>query len=102
MEYYITQFIAGFIAFDEDLKIANFKLFDEDNIVSNNLKIENNELVEEEIELIKELSSDDSIINIETRKRKSQYKELDNFENIIIETPNKGGEYLRNNLESIF
>ncbi|MBR5504395.1 MAG: ATP-binding protein [Methanobrevibacter sp.] len=101
MEYYITQFIAGFIAFDEDLKIANFKLFDEDNIVSNNLKIENNELVEEEIELIKELSSDDSIINIETRKRKSQYKELDNFENIIIETPNKGGEYLRNNLESI-
>lgn len=101
MEYYITQFIAGFIAFDEDLKIANYKLFDDENIVSNNLKIENKELLEEEIELINELSSDDSTIIIETRKRRSQYKELDNYENIIVETPNKGGEHLRNNLESI-
>ena len=100
MEYYITQFIAGFIAFDEDLKIANYKLFDEEDIVSNNLKIENNELLDEEIELINEISSDSKII-IETGKRRSQYKELENFENIIIETPNKGGEYLRENLEGI-
>lgn len=101
MEYYITQFIAGFIAFDEDLKIANYKLFDDNEIVSNNLKIENKELLEEEIELINELSSDGSTIIIETRKRRSQYKELDDYENIIVETPNKGGEHLRNNLESI-
>ncbi len=101
MEYYITQFIAGFIAFDEDLKIVNYKLFDEEDIVSNNLKTENNELLDEEIELINELSSDDSKIIIETRKRRSEYKELENFENISIETPNKGGEYLRENLEDI-
>ena len=99
MEYYITQFIAGFIAFDEDLKIVNYKLFDEENIASNNLKIENKELLDEEIELINELPSDDSKIIIETRKRRSEYKELENFENIIIKTPNKGGEYLRENLE---
>ena len=101
MEYYITQFIAGFISFDEDLKIVSYKLFDEDEIVSKNMEIENNELIDEEIEIINEISSDDSEIIIETRKRKSQYKELDNYENIIIQTPNKGGEYLRNNLDSI-
>ena len=100
MEFYITQCIAGFIAFDEDLKIAKFKLFKEDEIASDLIKIEENEILDEEIELINEFSSDDTLI-IETTKRKSQYKELENYENIIVETPNKGGEYLRNNLENV-
>ena len=100
MEFYITQCIAGFIAFDEDLQIAKYKLFKEDEIVSNLLKIEENEILDEEIELINEFSSDDTLI-IETTKRKSQYKELENYENIIVETPSKGGEYLRNNLENV-
>ena len=34
MEYYITQCIAGFIAFDENLDIASYKLFKEDEIAS--------------------------------------------------------------------
>ena len=100
MVFYITQCIAGFIAFDEDLQIAKYKLFKEDEIVSNLLKIEENEILDEEIELINEFSSDDTLI-IETTKRKSQYKELENYENIIVETPSKGGEYLRNNLENV-
>ena len=100
MEFYITQCIAGFIAFDENLQIAKYKLFKEDEIVSNLLKIEENEILDEEIELINEFSSDDTLI-IETTKRKSQYKELKNYENIIVETPNKGGEYLRNNLDNV-
>ncbi len=106
MEYYITQCIAGFIAFDENLEIAEYKLFKEDEIVSNLIKIEDNEILEEEIELINELisndSSDENKIIIETTKRKSQYKDLENYEIIETESPNKGGEYLRNNLNEIF
>ena len=105
MEFYITQSIAGFIAFDETLQIANVKLFKEDEIVSNLIKIEENEILEEEIELINELTLDESSIEnkiiIETTKRRSQYKELECFENILIQTPNKGGEYLREHLDEV-
>ena len=108
MEFYITQCIAGFIAFDEGLQIADFKLFKEDEIVSKLIEIEENELLEEEIDLINELSSNESYkssdenkIIIETTKRKSQYKELENYENIEIKTPNKGGEHLRKYLNPI-
>ena len=100
MEFYITQCIAGYIAFDEDLQIAKYKLFKEEELVSNLIKIEENQILDEEMELINEFSSDDTII-IETTKRKSQYKELENFDNIIVETPNKAGDYLRENLEDI-
>ena len=104
MEFYITQCIAGFIAFDEDLQIADYKLFTEDEVVSNLIKIEENEILDEEIELINGIkmdSIDDKII-IETTKRKSQYKELENYENIEVKTPNKGGEHLRSNIENVF
>ena len=77
MEFYITQCIAGFIAFDEDLQIADYKLFTEDEMVSNLIKIEENEILDEEIELINGIKLDsieDDRIIIETTKRKSQYK----------------------------
>ena len=110
MEFYITQCIAGFIAFDDNLQIANYKLFKEEDIVSNLIKIEENEILNEEIELINELfsaeayddeSSNEFKIIIETTKRKSQYKDLEAYENIEVKTPNKGGEYLRENLENV-
>ena len=85
MEFYITQCIAGFIAFDEDLQIADYKLFTEDEVVSNLIKIEENEILDEEIELINGMkldSKDEDKIIIETTKRKSQYKELENYGNI--------------------
>ena len=95
MEFYIIQCIAGFIAFDEDLQIEDYKLFNEEEIVSNLLKIEENEILNEEIELINgiklDLEGGDKII-IETTKRKSQYKELENYGNIEVKTPNKGLE----------
>ena len=104
MEFYITQCIAGFIAFDEDLQIEDYKLFNEEEIVSNLLKIEENEILNEEIELINgiklDLEGGDKII-IETTKRKSQYKELENYGNIEVKTPNKGGEHLRNNIDYV-
>ncbi|MCI5737613.1 ATP-binding protein [Methanobrevibacter ruminantium] len=105
MKFYITQCIAGFIAFDEDLQIADYKLFTEDEVVSNLIKIEENEILDEELELINGIKLDsfeeDRII-IETTKRKSQYKELENYGNIEVKTPNKGGEYLRSNIDKIF
>lgn len=105
MEFYITQCIAGFIAFDEDLQIADYKIFTEDEVVSNLIKIEENEILDEELELINGIKLDsfeeDRII-IETTKRKSQYKELENYGNIEVKTPNKGGEYLRSNIDKIF
>ena len=110
MEFYITQCIAGFIAFDDNLQISNYKLFKEEDIVSNLIKIEENEILNEEIELINELfsaeayddeSSNEFKIIIETTKRKSQYKDLEAYENIEVKTPNKGGEYLRENLENV-
>lgn len=104
MEFYIIQCIAGFIAFDEDLQIEDYKLFNEEEIVSNLLKIEENEILNEEIELINgiklDLEGGDKII-IETTKRKSQYKELENYGNIEVKTPNKGGEHLRNNMDNV-
>ena len=104
MEFYITQCIAGFIAFDENLQIADYKLFKEDEVVSNLIKIEENEILDEEIELINgiKLDSIDDKIIIETTKRKSQYKELENYGNIEVKTPNKGGEHLRSNIENVF
>ena len=105
MEFYITQCIAGFIAFDENLQIADYKLFKDDEVVSNLIKIEENEILDEEIELINGMKLDsesgDKII-IETTKRKSQYKELENYGNIEVKTPNKGGEHLRSNIEDVF
>lgn len=105
MKFYITQCIAGFIAFDEDLQIADYNLFTEDEVVSNLIKIEENEILDEELELINGIKLDsfeeDRII-IETTKRKSQYKELENYGNIEVKTPNKGGEYLRSNIDKIF
>ncbi|MBR5504667.1 MAG: ATP-binding protein, partial [Methanobrevibacter sp.] len=48
-----------------------------------------------------EESSNEFKIIIETTKRKSQYKNLEAYENIEVKTPNKGGEYLRENLENV-
>lgn len=115
MEYYISQCIAGFFCFDENLELVNYKLFKEEEIAENLLKIEDNEILAEEINLINEIISkdEDCEISLETTKRLSQYKNLENnsnlenkinlddFEKLKIETPNKGGDYLRENLESI-
>jgi len=106
MQYYITQCIAGFIAFDENLDIVNYKLFKDDEIVSKLIKIEENEILDEEIELIQDLMKGEVFenreISVETTKRRSQYKTIEHYENIKIEIPNKGGEYLRENLRSVF
>lgn len=106
MEYYITQCIAGFFCFNENLDIVNYKLFKKEEIAENIIKIENNENLNEEIELINEVINeyDNAEILIETTNRLSQYKKLNKdkkYKTLKIKTPNKGGNYLRENLEAI-
>jgi len=126
MEIYIVPSIAGFIAFDENLDIVDYKLFKEEEIPSHIIKIEKNEILEEEIELIENLiekynnlnNKEDlnkyDILNIETNNRLSTYNSIvsnnssiennDNLTNTIHiqrQVPNKGGEYLRSNLKKI-
>jgi len=104
MEIYITSSIAGFIAFDENLNIIDYNLFKEEEIPSNFVKIENNEILTEEIDLINKLIKDYDNILIESNIRLSNYASylnIDNKEKIHIQTPNRGGDYLRSNLAII-
>ena len=94
MECYITYCIKGFFAFNQENELICEKLFPQSEIISRLAEIDNKNIVPEEIEIINEVSSYDTII-IESNKRLSDY---DN-EKIQIKTPNKGGEYLRSNYE---
>ena len=100
MEYYISQCIAGFFCFDENLDLVNYKLFKEEEIAENLLKIEDNEILTEEINLINEIISNDENckISLETTKRLSQYKNLENNTNLadlpdLIEIQKKSFEW---------
>lgn len=104
MEIYITSSIAGFIAFDEKLNIIDYNLFKEDETPLNFVKIENNEILTEEIDLIRELIKNNDNIIIESNIRLSNYISYLGTEykdKIHIQTPNRGGNYLRSNLEDV-
>ena len=92
MESYITKCIAGFFTYDKDLKLINYKIFQNENIVSNQLKIEDKEVLNEELDLINELSEDYDIIHLESRNRLSQYKKTKGFDKLVIDSPNIAGE----------
>ena len=95
MECYITYTIKGFYAFNSENELICEKLFPENEIINRLAEIDDKKIVLEEEELIKELSGDYDEIIIESNKRLSDY---DN-NNVKIQTPNQGGEYLRSNYE---
>lgn len=101
MESYITNCIAGFIAFDEDYSIINFKLFEEEKIPEKIIKNLDDEIAPEEKELIEEMPDKFDTIFIESNKAISNYKDIKNYGKLKISNPNKGGEYLRNSLMNI-
>lgn len=114
MEIYITNSIAGFIAFDDNLDIINYNLFKDEDIALKLFKLFNNEVLDEEIELIESLIKNNgedysfNLITVETNNRLSNYINILNDSeyaiddlNIQIQTPNKGGEYFRSNLKEI-
>jgi len=113
MEIHITNSIAGFIAFDNDLNIIDYNLFKDEDIPLKLFKLSNNEILDEEIELIENLIKNNKndnnfdLIIVETNNRLSNYtnilnnNEYDGKLDIQIQNPNKGGECLRSNLKEI-
>lgn len=95
MECYITYCVKGFLAFDNKNELITKRLFPKDKIFSRLIEIDDKKIVEEEMEIIKEVSKDYDEIIIESNKRKSDY----NNEKITIKNPNPAGEYLRSNYE---
>ncbi|WP_405304112.1 NOP5/NOP56 family protein [Methanobrevibacter sp.] len=95
MECYITYCIKGYLAFNGNNELICEKLFPQDEIIQRLADINDKKIVKEELEIIEEVSKDYDEISIESNKRLSDYSN----EKIKIETPNQGGEYLRNNYE---
>ena len=95
MECYITYCVKGFFAFNSQNELIAKKLFPEDEIITRLAQIDEKEIVKEESEIIKELSSDYNKIIIESNKRSSDY---DN-DKVSVKKPNQGGEYLRSNYD---
>lgn len=93
MECYITYCVKGFYAFNNENELICEKLFPANEIIQKLADINDKKIVDEELEIIEELSSDYDEIIIESNKRLSDY---DN-EKVTIKTPNQGGDYLREN-----
>jgi nucleolar protein 56 len=98
MDCYITHCIAGYIAIDEDKNIVDYLFFDDSNRNARLKDIEDKNILDEEIELIERLYNKYDSISIESNSRKSNYAK---WENVIVEVPNKAGDFLRENLENI-
>lgn len=95
MQCYITYSVKGFLAFNDKNELICEILFPEDEIINRLAQIAEKQLVAEELEIINEVSKDYDEIIIESNKRLSDYS----CDKVKIQTPNQGGEYLRNNYE---
>ena len=96
MECYITYSIKGFYAFNSENELICEKLFPEDEIINRLADISQKQIVFEEEEIIKEVENKYDPIIIESNKRLSDYKN----DKLKIQTPNQGGEFLRDNYEN--
>ena len=95
MQCFITYSVKGFLAFNDKNELICERLFPEDEIINRLAQIAEKQLVAEELEIINEVSKDYDEIIIESNKRLSDYS----CDKLKIQTPNQGGEYLRNNYE---
>lgn len=95
MECYITYCVKGFLAFNSENELIAKELFPTEEIIQRLTEINDKKIVKEELDIIEEVSKDFDEIIIESNKRQSEY----NNEKITVQTPNQGGEYLRENYE---
>ena len=95
MQCYITYSVKGYLAFNQENELIAEKPFPEDEIIDRLIRIENNQTDPEEMEIIKEVENDFDEIVIESNKRLSDYEN----DKIVIENPNHGGDYLRENYD---
>ena len=99
MKAFITTTIFGFIATDEEFNVVDKFLFEKKQIEILE-KIQQKQIIEEELELITRLSEKYDEIIIETLKTKSSY-EIDEIEKISVEKTTVHGDYIREHFDEV-
>lgn len=99
MKAFITTTSFGFIATDEEFNVVDKFLFEKKQIEILE-KIQQKQIIEEELELITRLSEKYDEIIIETIKTKSSY-EIDEKEKISVEKTTVHGDYIREHFDEV-
>ena len=99
MKAFITTTIFGFIATDEEFNVVDKFLFEKKQIEILE-KIQQKQIIKEELELITRLSEKYDEIIIETLKTKSSY-EIDEIEKISVEKTTVHGDYIREHFDEV-
>ena len=99
MKAFITTTSFGFIATDEEFNVVDKFLFEKKKIEILE-KIQQKQIIEEELELITRLSEKYDEIIIETLKTKSSY-EIDEIEKISVEKTTVHGDYIREHFDEV-
>lgn len=99
MKAFITTTSFGFIATDEEFNVVDKFLFEKKQIEILE-KIQQKQIIEEELELITRLSEKYDEIIIETLKTKSSY-EIDEIEKISVEKTTVHGDYIREHFDEV-
>lgn len=99
MKAFITTTSFGFIATDEEFNIIDKFLFEKKQVEMLD-KLQQKEVIDEEIDLINRLSKYDEII-VETNRTKSIYKDNKNFNKITVEKTTVNGDFIRENFDEI-
>lgn len=99
MKAFITTTSFGFIATDEEFNVVDKFLFEKKQIEFLE-KIQQKQIIEEELELITRLSEKYDEIIIETIKTKSSY-EIDEIEKISVEKTTVHGDYIREHFDEV-
>ncbi len=98
MKCYLTWCFAGFIALDENCNLLDYELFPRKRITERLTEIFKGDLCKQEKSLLERMVKNYDYISLETNLPPSAYHNLKNSERLIFQTPNKAGEYVRNNL----
>ena len=99
MKAFITTTSFGFIATDEEFNVVDKFLFEKKQIEILE-KIQQKQIIKEELELITRLSEKYDEIIIETLKTKSSY-EIDEIEKISVEKTTVHGDYIREHFDEV-
>ena len=98
MNCYLVNCFAGFFALDENFDLLDYELFPRDQLKEKWQKAQSEDLTVEEKNLLENMSTKCELILTENYKNPHKYKNLRIASKFKLETPNKGGEYLRSKL----
>ena len=100
MKAFITITSFGFIATDEEFNIVDKFLFEKKQVEMLE-KIQQKQVIDEEVELITRLSKNYNPIIIETNKNKSSFESITELDNISVEKNTPHGDYVREHFDEI-